>query len=228
MRSAVQRVRALIATPSLLLVACAASSGAEPNDASLDVAEPPYASELIAYEAGEHAGYGQEQLPEVVLGAPRGGGPGKGSLDVVSLGVGGEIVLGFGERVIVDGDGPDFVVFENAFWAGGDPSMPFAEPGEVAVSEDGDRWHTFTCDPDVEGGGSAGSGCAGLEPTREFDTESETLDAAECGGDQFDLAELGLERAAFVRIRDLADDGDGSNAGFDLDAVGLLNWEAAE
>jgi len=53
-----------------------------------------------------------------VLGPPR-GKPGAGSLHVLSLGVGGEIVLGFGGS-IVDGDGPDFVVFENAFFIDGD------------------------------------------------------------------------------------------------------------
>jgi hypothetical protein len=224
-------VRALPVTTLLGLLhsACGASSDASPQRAHLDAATPPYASELIAFEPGDAAGYGEDDLPDVVLGPPKGGGPGKGSLDVVSLGVGGEIVLGFGERAIIDGEGADFVVFENAFWAGGDPTMPFAEPGEVAVSEDGERWHTFDCDPNGRGGGSSGSGCAGLDPTLVYDTETTTkLDPEEVGGAAFDLEDLGVTRARFVRIRDLSDDGDPNSAGFDLDAIGLVHWEQTD
>lgn len=223
MRGCVQRVCALVLLTSCL--GCGGSSEASSRGASLDAEQSPYATELVSFEPGEQAGYGMDELPDVVLGPPDGGGPGKGSLDVLSLGVGGEIVLGFGERVIVDGDGPDLIVFENAFWAGGDPSMPFSEPGEVAVSEDGDTWQTFPCDPSLPGGGTSGSGCAGLDPTLVYDTTTNELDPAETGGDAFDLAVLGLERATFVRIRDLSDEGDGNSAGFDLDAIGLINWD---
>lgn len=44
-------------------------------------------------------------MPDVVLGSPEGKGDRAGSLHVVSLGRGGEIVLAFDG--IVDGDGPD-------------------------------------------------------------------------------------------------------------------------
>ena len=223
MKRSVRRACALVLP--WLGVACGGGRDAAAQGSSLDAEQLPYASELVSFEPGENAGYGMEELPDVVLGPPKGGGPGKGSLDVVSLGIGGEIVLGFGERELVDGDGPDLIIFENAFWAGGDPSKPFAEPGEVAVSEDGVTWHTFDCDTSEPTGGSAGSGCAGLEPSLVYDTEITTeLDPAKTGGDAFDLADLELERAAFVRIRDLSDEGEGTSAGFDLDAIGLINY----
>ena len=97
----------------------------------------PYASEIISFEPGTNAGYGQSKLPDVVLGPPLEGPPTRGSLDVLSLGTGGEIVLGFGGYRVFNGPGPDFIVWENPFWIGGDAQNPFAELGEVAVSADG-------------------------------------------------------------------------------------------
>ena len=185
----------------------------------------PYADEVVSFVPGEGAGYGEESMPEVVLGPPTPGPPESGSLDVLSLGVGGEIVLGFSGRAIVDGPGPDFIVWENVFWVGGDRTAPFVELGEVSVSDDGVRWVTFPCG--VSGrDGVYDTGCAGWRPRRDFDPcEQVPLDAAQVGGDAFDLSEVGLERARYIRIRDLSEDGVAPSAGFDLDAVGAINLE---
>lgn len=189
---------------------------------------PPYASRIVSFEPGEGAGYGQSKLPSVVLGPPVGNGVTSGSLDVLSLGKGGSIVLGFEPLVLVDGDGPDLVVFENAFWPGGDPSAVFAEPGEVSISDDGEEWHTFPCDAEGDGEGHF-AGCAGVMPTQKYDAEALIpLDPAQSGGDAFDLAELGLARARFVRIRDRSNAGATPSAGFDLDAVGVVAAELGD
>jgi hypothetical protein len=175
----------------------------------------------VRFSPGENAGFGQEELPSVVLGPPAGREAG-GSLDVLSLGVGGEIVLDFGEgRRLVDGPGPDLVVFENPFYISGDPTRPFAELGEVAVSADGVTWSTFDCDPSGTGRGRY-PGCAGWTPTRRFDPRL-PLDPTESGGDVFDLDDLGVTEARYVRIRDLADEGAPPSAGFDLDAIGAVH-----
>lgn len=184
----------------------------------------PYASEIVSFEPGDGAGYGQEQMPDVVLGPPAGGGTTQGSMEVLSLGAQGEIVLAFGDDQIVDGEGDDFIVFENPFWPGGDESQVFAELGEVSVSEDGQNWHRFDCgyerdDPPPY------EGCAGWTPTQEFDATQVALDREVTGGDAFDLAELGLERARYVRIRDVWGRGEEPLSGFDLDAVGLIHSE---
>ena len=42
----------------------------------------------MSFEPGGNAGFGQDQLPDVVLGPPMGKGTSRGSLDVLSLGVG--------------------------------------------------------------------------------------------------------------------------------------------
>ena len=116
------------------------------------------------------------------------------------------------------------IVFENAFWPGGDKTMVFAELGEVSVSEDGETWKTFPCDATGDGEGSF-PGCAGATPTLEYDAEQLIpLDPALSGGDAFDLADVGLKRARFVKIHDLETlPPVGMSSGFDLDAVGVIH-----
>jgi hypothetical protein len=188
------------------------------------VLTPTYAAQVESYEPGPGAGYNQDALPDVVLGPPQGRGSQAGSLDVLSLGAGGSIVLSFGDRDIVDGPGADFVVFENAFWPGGDPRQVFAELGEVSVSQDGETWLTFACDEAGDGEGHF-SGCAGVTPTLVYDPETLVpLDPAQSGGDAFDLAKVGLASARYVRIVDLETlPQAGTTTGFDLDAVGIIN-----
>jgi hypothetical protein len=200
-----------------------AAQGGEAGGGSGD--DLPYAREIVSFEAGDGAGFGEDALPDVVLGPPDGRGELSGSLDVLSLGKGGNIVIGFGELGIADGEGADFVVFENAFWPGGDPALVFAEPGEVGVSEDGSEWHVFACDAAGDGNGRF-EGCAGWTPTLEYDANTSVpLDPAVTGGDAFDLADVGLGRARFVRITDVSNAGAEPTAGFDLDAVGVVNVE---
>jgi hypothetical protein len=183
----------------------------------------PYAQAVVSFEPGPGAGFGRDEFPDVVLGPPAGAGTGAGALDVLSLGAGGTIVLAFGDRAIANGLGADLVVFENPFWAGGDPASVFAELGEVSVSPDGTDWRTFSCDPAGIGEGRF-PGCAGWTPTFEYDpADVLPIDPVQTGGDVFDLEEVGLESARYVRIRDLSDGGEGTSAGFDLDAVGVIH-----
>lgn len=188
-----------------------------------ELARLPYARLVASFDAGANAGFGRERFPEVVLGPPRGLGTEAGSLDVLSLGVGGEIVLDFAERPIVDGPGADFIVFENPFWPGGRRERVFAELGEVAVGDELGELRSFPCARAPLSDGSH-PGCAGWTPTQTFDPfELVPLDPRASGGDAFDLAQLGLTRARYVRIRDLSLEGGGNNGGFDLDAVGVIH-----
>jgi len=186
---------------------------------------PPFASEVVTFDPGEGAGFGEDAFPDVVLGAPGPGTDMQPSLDVLSLGTGGEIVLGFSDRVIVDGPGMDFSVHENPFWPGGVEENVFAELGEVSVSEDGDLWWTYPCSPE-QGSIETYAGCAGWNPTFSFSiTEGAFLTLAEMGGDGFDLAESGLQRVRYIRIKDLSHGGLAPTAGFDLDGISLLFWD---
>lgn len=204
-----------------------AGAGGEASGGS-DPGEHPafYATDVESFTIGDGAGFNRDKLPDIVLGPPQGRGTGQGSLDVISLGSGGDIVLGFGGRSIVDGPGADLIVFENPFWPGGDPSQVFAELGEVSVSEDGESWHAFSCDTSGDGEGHY-PGCAGVTPTLAFDPDRVVpLDPANTGGDAFDLAELGLSRARFVKVRDLGTLTPAAmTGGFDLDAIGAVYLE---
>lgn len=205
------------------LVGCASEADQPASD---PLASLPYARSVESFTPGASAGYNEDKLPGIVLGPPLGKGKGAGSLDVVSLGAGGELVVGFGQRTIVDGAGPDFVVFENAFWPSDDATLVYAELGEVSVSEDGETWLSFACDTAGDGVGRF-PGCAGFSPTLSYDpVELVPLDPTRSGGDAFDLADVGLSSARFVKIRDLRTlDAGGNSGGFDLDAVGIVNAE---
>jgi hypothetical protein len=209
----------------------------------------PYIDAVVSYRVGTGGGGRQADLPGVVLGPPRGGGAFTGSLDVFSLGLGGQIVVEFRDNVVVDGPGPDFTVFENAFLQRGLTTLPpYAEPGTVSVSADGATWTTFPCALDQP---PFYPGCAGVypvfanadDPTSPSPLVPSTAPIASLvgqdidtfvpppgsGGDTFDLATVGLTAIRFVRI-------DGGPivfgqqglAGFDLDAVaGVHSVETA-
>ena len=187
-----------------------------------------FVTTVVSVTYGDCAGFGLTSMPSVVEGPPVGGGALAGSLDVVSLGYKGEIVLSFEPNAIVDGPGADFIVFENAFWAGGDPTRPVAELADVSVSEDGITWKTFPCTP---GTGPTYGDCAGWRPVYSAPGNGiSPVDPSVAGGDPFDLAELGLTTARFVRIRDLGTIDCPSNpankpttVGFDLDAIALVH-----
>jgi hypothetical protein len=185
---------------------------------------PAFATRVVSFTPGRCAGFGSAEMPAVVLGPPHGEGDTKGSLDVVSLGNGGEIVLSFEPRAIVDGDGPDFIVFENAFYPAGDREKPYAEPAEVSVSEDGTSWVTFPCTATAPPYGS----CAGWHPVLSSpESGISPSDPFKAGGDAFDLAEIGVAKARFVRIKDktaqrCTSAGPDTN-GFDLDAVAIVH-----
>lgn len=180
----------------------------------------PYITNVIHVDYGPGAGFGQNAFPRVVQGPPSGGGCCRGSLSVLSLGEGGSIVVELGQTII-DGPGPDFIVFENPFNVGGDPMNPFAEPGTVEVSADGVNWVGFSCTASTYPYGS----CAGWHPVfaNPASNQIDPLDPAVAGGDAFDLADLpgdvGISEARYVRITDRAD----LSGDFDLDAVGVVH-----
>ncbi len=181
----------------------------------------PFATRVVSFTAGAGANFGHAYLPDVVLGPPVGSGDQRGGTDVVSLGLGGEIVLSI-EGGIVDGPGDDFIVFENAFVVMGVEGRTWDELGEVSVSEDGERWVTFPCDPH---GARPHTGCAGWNPVYSNPVNGlPPSDPRVSGGDVFDLATVHVSSASFVRIRDLATQGPmPPSSGFDLDAVGVIH-----
>ena len=205
----------------LLASACGTSDG---DGLACDADAPPStsASCVLWFWPGPGAGHGQSRFPEIVYGGPTGVDAHHQSLDVLSLGRGGEIAVGFGGGGIVDGEGPDFVIFENAFLVGtsNDPAIVFKELGEVSVSQDGSTWATFPCASEAY----PYTGCAGWRPVlANAENGIPANDPAQAGGDPFDLRDVGLTSARYVRIRDISMYGAADDAGFDLDAVAVIH-----
>ena len=224
-----------IAQTLVLISALGAGSGCGVDGTSFDEPEPsappsPFATTVVDVVYGEGGGFGEHDLPGVVIGPPRGLGEALGSRDVLSLGVGGSITLAF-DRPCPDGDGVDLLVFENAFRFG--PNSIFTEPAIVEASADGEPFVAFACAPDED----APNGCAGMAPVYAGrpNTEIDPLDPETAGGDAFDFGSLlGASSAddgaldvddlaegfQYVRITDVGGIlGDDGTSGFDLDAL---------
>lgn len=213
-----------------------------------------FADRVVEFRSGftdPATGFGFFNLPGIVLGPPGDSLPTLGSLSVASLGRAGEITLEFTDNMIVDGPGPDLILFENAFFVGGVPTSPdqeyrvAADLGQVQVSADGVTYFEFPFSRDallMASGSSLPStlllqliGLSGITPTftgnwtipddlRVWDPAG-TGGVSGAGGDAFDLADVGLTEARFVRIIDSgAPTGlSGSGEGYDLDAVVALH-----
>ncbi len=205
-----------------------------------------------AAEPNPGARFGALYLPGIVLGPPGDSTPTTGTTSVASLGAGGAMVYAFEDIVIEDRPGPDFIVFENAFFRGAVPSGPqehyavFTEPAFVEVSSDGVQWTRFPYDADALAEASGNwavdralhqrlRGLAGVTPTFSGNwtvpDDSQVWDAegkggiSGAGGDAFDLAELGLSEVRFVRVTD-ARSGNGyagAAEGSDIDALVVLH-----
>ncbi|NOU35129.1 MAG: cell surface protein [Polyangiaceae bacterium] len=203
----------------------AASADAAPVDLRPATSLDRFATRVVSFVPGPCAGFGADRMPNTVLGPPEGGGTLQGGLDVLSLGTGGTIVLSFEANPIVNGPGPDLLVFENPFYRGGDPADAFVEPAEVSVSDDGASWKVFACDAAK----APFAGCAGIAPVLSASTNTRpATDPAQAGGDAFDLETTGLTRARFVRIVDRTHEACGAGGrtnGFDLDAVASVHAE---
>jgi hypothetical protein len=112
--------------------------------------------------------------------------------DICSMGLGGEITVGFKNGVLLDRPGADFIIFENAFdYAFG---RRYAEPAKVSVSSNGVDFILFPYDS------LSLQGCAGVQPT----IATQPFSPDSCGGDRFDLATIGMDSIRFIRITDIS------------------------
>jgi len=137
---------------------------------------------------------------------------------ILSIGMGGEIIVGFKDMIIIDGPGADFTVFENVFEILG-INKKYVEPAVVSVSRDGHIWHSFPFDSLTL------IGCAGNSPTI---GNQDPFNPQRSGGDSFDLADLQIDSVRYIKITDithiLIDTPnhpyfDPTLSGFDLDAI---------
>lgn len=177
-----------------------------------------WAARVVDYQFGPGQNLGQtaEFFPANVLGptdpAASSTVPSADEKHVCSLGKNGWVVLAF-DGPILDQQGPDFVIFENAFEYGS--GRVFDEWMTVSVSVDGEIWHAFPYDS------LTGEGMAGKTPTEAG--AHLAVNPTNMGGDAFDLALLKLAEINFVKLTDATRFQTPDRLSADLDAVLCLN-----
>ncbi|ROL57106.1 hypothetical protein D9V86_12510 [Bacteroidetes/Chlorobi group bacterium ChocPot_Mid] len=209
----------------LLLLAISCSDNISPRNDTLRVITIDTVYSFYPGE-GQNAGQDSQYYPKNIFGLPGNNLdetiPFNSPEQILSLGLGGEITVGFKNYKIINGDGDDFIVFENVFL---NPinGKYFIEPAEVSVSKDGINFIKFPYDT------INFIGCAGLHPTL-----WNSRNIQNSGGDKFDLNSIGLDYITHIKIRDISREilqnpknpyYDPIISGFDLDAVIGINYE---
>lgn len=196
---------------TLLAGACESADPAGHDAEGPDAAPFQGVTARTVVEAPGHTGEGTSDAENAVNGV-RGGGSKAGSADVFSLGfdegIDNFVVLSWGGARVRNGDGIDFVVFENPFEITG--GRVFMDLTIVLLSADGETWVAFPHDYVAEDETAylatpeVWAGFAGRHPVR-YHVESNPVDPfdfARAGGDPFDLDDLSGEDAASREIRE--------------------------
>jgi hypothetical protein len=188
-------------------------------------AQSVFATQVLGSNTNGGAGGGIFN-PANALGSPALGN------GVHSLGLGGELTLGFAVP-ITNGPGADFLVGENPFRLAGSWWQTFAEVMFVEVSSDGQQFVRFPAryfgpavQPGAFGTVPVGSyaNLAGQHPVLATSPAVDAQDVVDAGGDAFDLADLAghplvqsgaVNLAAITRVR-LVD----VQSGVSLDSLG--------
>jgi hypothetical protein len=174
------------------------------------------------------------------------------AFEIVTIGNGGHLTVKFNHPVSNNKNNPygiDFIVFGNARqsggqdWTNGNPEdvtvggSVFAEPGIVAVSQDGNDWYYFSSGPYADDFAATASyewdnvgdeWAEELDPTRPVDPNLTAADLngktvakaieiynGSAGGTGFDISVLGLDWIQYVQIEDDPD----SSATTEIDAI---------
>ena len=160
---------------------------------------------------------------DLILGGPRGAGQYQGSCHVVSLGTNNTIIVGF-DVTITNGEGYDFIVFENPFEIIGSDGAVFAELTYVEVSTDGINFARFPSISLTQEGGMIFpenvENLAGVNPVfaNVDQNDIDPFDPSVAGGDPFDLDDLiddpavqsglvDLNDITFIKLIDIYGDG---------------------
>lgn len=153
---------------------------------------------VIFYQKGylEEPTASEEYFPDNIFGIPSRTAaktvPTSSLEEVEPIGMGGEIIVGFKNKILRNGKGADFTIFENAFINPATNTI-FAEPGIVSVSQDGISYYQFPFNVETL------QGFAGVNYTN---GKKDPFDPAVSGGDSFDLDDLGLDYIRYIKIKD--------------------------
>jgi hypothetical protein len=201
------------------------------NVYNIKALEPPQGIDTVYFFTpgeGQNAGQSSEYFPNNIFGLPFSAAtdiiPASTPSDLCSIGFGGEIIVGFKGKVLIDGNGPDFTIFENVM-KNDLTSRYFVEPAIVSVSYDGINYIEFPFDTLTL------EGCAGTKPT--YGAQN-PFDPSISGGNSFDLATIGIAKIKYIKIKDFSQYiyahpehpfYDPTLSGFDLDALVGINLE---
>ncbi|MFT7464916.1 MAG: hypothetical protein ACI9EF_003276 [Pseudohongiellaceae bacterium] len=222
-RSSVRSLSAAVAAAALSLAAV--------------FVETPYADQVVSIATAPNQDFG---VPDDMLGPPVGLGNSDGSVDVYSIGTGGEVVL-FLDTPATNGAGTDIIVYENPFLTNLTGWDAYIELAAVAVSTNGVDWANFPNDfdgpvgPYLQGSIQLGAdstwfdGFAGVMPFAANPPTVNPLDVVAGGGDAFDLSDLiddptvingdvDLDFIQYVKLTDML-------AGIDTDTKGQPVWD---
>lgn len=200
-----------------------APAAGQPGSTAVDMSSNAimaWATGWVDYQTGANC-VAAWQMPEKALGPATGD-----VLDIVCLGDAGRITMTF-DTFITNGPGADFAIFENGF------SDTFLELAFVEVSSDGTNFirlpnQSLTASPVPFVGGS-------VDPTN---VQGLGCKYRKGYGEPFDLDGTGIDWITHVRLVDIVGDGSATDsvghavydpypttgsAGFDLDAVAVLN-----
>lgn len=243
---------------SLYISACGddddPSTSSEQADDDDSMKEPAYADVVV--DAPGATGSGFSDSNNAVNGV-RGGGMSSGSMDVFSLGlesgVNNYITLRWKDRVVLNGPGNDFAVFENCFAVGSSGESNFMDIVVIYLSRDGENWVAYPHDYINEdetvysSNPAMWQGFGGVHPVlyHEENNPVDVFDFEQAGGDHFDLDNLPdegeaaiIKQEGFVFIKIVAaptevnpDTGaifvkDGMSNGADID--GVYAWRFKE
>lgn len=196
---------------------------------SIDASGKAFIDTVYSFTPGtvQFSGQSEEFFPMNIFGAPSISASrfvqASAESDVCSIGIGGEIVVGVKSGKVYNGEGPDFIIFENAFERQFD-SVVFAEPAVVSVSQNGIDFIEFPFNEWTL------EGLAGKTPVN---GSADSFDYLASGGDAFDLSDLGLDYITHIKIRDTSRiitkdelhpfyQPEFIVTGFDLDAISIL------
>ncbi|MBQ6268602.1 MAG: T9SS type A sorting domain-containing protein [Bacteroidetes bacterium] len=182
----------------------------------------------VNWGSSQNFGRSEKYFPMNIFGPPSSTAtkyvPAATEDEVCSLGKGGEIIVGCKNHYIVNGEGVDFIIFENVLVNTANTKV-FVEPAIISVSQDGENFVEFPFNSNTF------EGLAGLNWTN---GGADPFDYSVSGGDGFDLSILGLDTISYIKIKDtalIASTLDKSHryyspigmlSGFDLDAISIV------
>jgi len=212
-------------TPSPTPVATAEPKKEEKPKESPRERIDPYSYKMISFMPGHANGgffmdYSGFDYQSAASGKPdfvdsRANNPEIYKEEVLPLGHGGVVEYEVIGGEIIDGDGPDFVIYADSAFTDS------VETAKIEVSQSGrsGSYVEFPCDsvnPPY-------TGCAGIHPVRAGTSD----DPLKVGGDAFDLSKIGLKKIRFIRIADTGDNNNSSDMqrsdGADLDSIALIH-----